>query len=75
MFFGERDFIIEIIHANIILYLTALSVSFFEQEFKDIEFSKRFNWLIVIFLVILIMEFTIFTFNLPWHDIFADPYA
>lgn len=75
MFFGERNFIIEIIHANIILYLTALSISFFELEIKEIEFSKRFNWLILIFLVILIMEFTIFTFNLPWHDIFADPYA
>ncbi len=75
MFFGERNFIIEIIHANIILYLTALSISLFELEFKEIEFSKRFNWLILIFFVILIMEFTIFTFNLPWHDIFANPYA
>jgi len=75
MFFGERHFIIELIYAITITYLTALCTSIFEQEIKEIEFSKRFKWLMLIFLVILIMEFTIFTFNLPWHDIFADPYA
>lgn len=75
MFFGERHFIIELIYAISITYLTALCTSIFEQEIKKIEFSKRFKWLLLIFLVILIMEFTIFTFNLPWHDIFAEPYA
>ena len=75
MFFGERNFIVEIIHANIVLYLSALSISLFEYEIKDVEFSKRINGLILLLLVILIIEFTVFTFNLPWHDIFADPYA
>ena len=74
-FYGERAVIVEIIYANVITYLSAVTITVFEQEFKDFEFSKRFNILIVILTAILIIEFTVFTFNLPWHDIFADPYA
>lgn len=74
-FFGERHYIVEIIYANVITYLTAITISVFEQEINKIELTKRFKILILVLFVILIVEFTIFTFNLPWHDVFADPYA
>lgn len=75
MFYGERYFIIEIIYAIIIVCLTAISISIIEQEIKKLEFSNRFKILIVILFVLLILEFTVFTSKLPWHDIFADPYS
>jgi len=56
-------------------YLSAVIVSIIEGEMKKVEFSKRLKVLIIIVLIILIIEFTFFTFKLPWHDIFADPYA
>jgi len=67
--------IIEIIYALGITFLVGIVISFIELEFDEVEYSKRFQILLVILLIILIMEFTVFTFRLPWHDIFADPYA
>ena len=75
MVFGERSKIVEIIYALTITYLSGLSVSIIEQEFKDIEFSKRFKVFLFIIIILMIIEFTVFTFNLPWHDVFADPYG
>ena len=75
MFYGERQFIVEIIYAQIIVFLTAISISIFEQEFKDLEFSKRFKVLIIVLFIYLVVEFTVFTFKLPWHDVFANPYS
>ncbi len=75
MFYGERQFIVEIIYAQTIVFLTGISISIFEQELKNLEFSKRFKVLIIVLFVYLVVEFTVFTFNLPWHDVFADPYS
>ncbi len=75
MFYGERHFIVEIIYAQTIVYLTGISISIFEQELKNLEYSKRFKVLIIVLFIFLVVEFTVFTFNLPWHDIFADPYS
>ncbi|MFW9822282.1 MAG: DUF6512 family protein [Candidatus Thorarchaeota archaeon] len=75
MFYGERSYIIEIIYAIMITYLSGLSVSIIEQEIKDFKFSKRFKILLLVITAVLIAEFTVFTFNLPWHDVFANPYG
>ena len=75
MVYGERSYVVEIIYAIIITYLSGFSISIIEQEFQDIEFSKRFKIFLLIIIVIMISEFTIFTFNLPWHDVFANPYG
>ena len=75
MVYGERSYIVEIIYAISITYLTGLSVSIIEQELREIQFSKRFKMFLLIIIVIMIAEFTVFTFNLPWHDVFANPYG
>jgi hypothetical protein len=75
MFYGERYFIVEIIYAQITVFLTAVSISIFEQEMVKLDFSRRFKSVIFILFILLVIEFTVFTFNLPWHDIFADPYS
>jgi len=75
MFFGERYFVVEIIYAQTVVYISGISISIFEDEFKNLEFSKRFKGLIIVLFIYLVVEFTVFTFNLPWHDVFANPYA
>jgi hypothetical protein len=75
MFYGERSYIVEIFYAISITYISGLSISIFEQEIQVIQFTKRFKIFMLLFVVILIAEFTFFTFNLPWHDVFADPYG
>jgi len=72
---AERSYVVEIIYAIIITYLSGFSISIIEQELKDTEFSKRFKVFLLVIIVIMIVEFTVFTFNLPWHDIFANPYG
>jgi uncharacterized membrane protein len=72
---AERSKVIEIIYALTITFLSGVSVSLIEQELKEFEFSKRFKLFLLIIAVIMVIEFTVFTFNLPWHDIFADPYG
>jgi hypothetical protein len=75
MFYGERHFVVEIIYAITITYLSGLSITILEQEFEKVQFSKRFKIFLLIIIIIMIFEFTIFTFNLPWHDVFSNPYA
>ncbi|MHA2007021.1 MAG: DUF6512 family protein [Promethearchaeota archaeon] len=75
MFYGERPFLVEIFYAITITFTSSLVTTVIEQEYKELEFNKRFKILLIVITVILIMEFTIFTFNLPWHDIFVDPYG
>ena len=75
MFYGERHFVVEIIYAISIAYLSGLSINILEQEFHKVQFSMRFKIFLLIIIIIMITEFTIFTFNLPWHDVFADPYG
>jgi len=75
MVYGERSYVVEIIYAIIITYLSGFSISIIEQEFQHIEFSKRFKIFLLIIIVIMIMEFTVFTFRLPFHDLFANPYG
>ena len=72
---AERSKVVEIIYALTITYLSGLSISVIEQELKEFEFSKRVKVLLLIIIVVMIIEFTVFTFNLPWHDVFADPYG
>jgi hypothetical protein len=67
-------FVVEIISANIAVYITALILSFIEIDIRKIEFGKRLKIILLILIVLLIVEFTAFTFYLPWHDVLADPY-
>ncbi|MHA1884994.1 MAG: DUF6512 family protein [Promethearchaeota archaeon] len=75
MFYGERHFVIEIIYAIIITYLSGLSINILEKEFYKVQFSKRFKIFIMIIIIIMVIEFIVFSFRLPWHDVFTNPYA
>jgi hypothetical protein len=68
-------FVVEIISAQITVYISVLVLGFIEQDIKKLEFGKRFKVILLILLLLLIIEFTAFSFYLPWHDILANPYA
>ncbi|MBY9008359.1 MAG: hypothetical protein KGD74_00675 [Candidatus Lokiarchaeota archaeon] len=71
----QMHFVIEIISAQITVYISVLFLGFIEVDIMKLEFGKRLKVLLLILLVLLIIEFTAFSFYLPWHDILANPYA
>ncbi len=70
----QMQFVIEIISAQTVVYVSVLFLGFLEVEILKLEFGKRLRVLLLILLVLLIIEFTAFSFYLPWHDVLADPY-
>ena len=64
---------LEILYANICVYLTILCMSIFERAFEGMHFSNGVKICIVILLLVTIMEFTIFSFKMPWADMFVVP--
>ncbi|MBY9020975.1 MAG: hypothetical protein KGD67_07945 [Candidatus Lokiarchaeota archaeon] len=70
----QMHFVVEIISAQITVYISVLILGFFEVEIINLEFGKRFKVLLLILLILLIIEFTAFSFYLPWHDVLTDPY-
>jgi len=68
-------FVVEIISAQIVVYTSVLFLGFFEVEIAKLEFGKRLRVLLLVLLVLSIIEFTAFSFYLPWHDILANPYT
>lgn len=71
----QMHFVVEIISAQIVVYISVLFLGFLEVEIAKLEFGKRLRVLLLILVVILIIEFTAFSFYLPWHDILANPYG
>ena len=65
---------IEIVYSIVACYISILIASILEQNLNEITFRLPLKIIIWILNLLLIMEFTLFTFNLPWADVFADPY-
>lgn len=63
----------DIIYAITITYLVAWVVSQIELMIIQLDFSLGFRIIILILNIISILEFTLFTHHLPWHDVFASP--
>ena len=71
----QMHFIIEIISANIIVYTSVLMLGFIEIDIMKLEFGKRLRAILLILLALMVIEFTAFSFYLPWHDVLTNPYA
>lgn len=71
----QMYFVIEIISAQIVVYISILILGFIELDLMKLEFGKRLRVLLLILLALLIIEFTAFSFYLPWHDVLTNPYA
>ena len=71
----QMHFVVEIISAQITVYISVLIVGFIEVDIMKLDFGKRLKAILLILIVLLIIEFTVFTFSLPWHDVLANPYG
>ncbi len=71
----QMHFVVEIISAQITVYVSVLIVGFVEVDIMQLDFGKRLRSILLILIFLLILEFIVFTFSLPWHDVFANPYG
>ena len=67
-------FWIEVVYSILACYISILIISILEQYLKEIDYRTPLKIIIWVLNLLFIMQFTIFTFKLPWADIFADPY-
>ena len=71
----EFSEIVEIITAISITYVSGVFSGYIELDLVKIQYGKRLKVLIIILTIFLVIEFTAFTFYLPWHDVLTDPYV
>ena len=66
---------VEVLYANIIMVLLGFCTVALEQGFEAIRYTPTLKGVIIALALISISLYTIFTFRLPWTDVFADPYG
>jgi hypothetical protein len=64
---------LEILFANIALLTTSFSTFLLEDHFEQTEPSRGLRIILILLVVFAFLEFLIFTYRLPWFDIFAIP--
>lgn len=65
--------LVEIISANIILYLTSTSTLIFENQLERFQISREFKIMVTAIAVVFISLLVIYSFRNPWFDVFAIP--
>jgi hypothetical protein len=72
--YGEMPSIaLEILYANVITILVGFAAITFERGFETMTYSQSLKtWLWVLF-VVSIGLYVIFTYKLPWADVFMEP--
>lgn len=68
-----ENVMIEILFANLATLLTSLSALLIEQHLEKVEFGRGLKWCSATMFLITLSEFIIFTYRLPWVDVFANP--
>lgn len=66
---------LEILYANITMVVVGICVAITEVALEQAPYNRAFRIMSVLLFLIAISHFTIFTFKLPWCDVFADPYG
>jgi len=68
-----NNVVVEIIYANIALILAGICMLAIEQVMESVHFQTLSKVVIIALFMISISQYTVFTFNTPWVDIFAIP--
>jgi cell shape-determining protein MreD len=72
--FGKvENVIVEIVLANIVLFLTSVLTIVIERHIEQITPSKSYIWASTVLFLVAGFLFIIYTFRLPWFDVFAIP--
>lgn len=64
---------LEILFANVATILNSISGVLLEQHLEKVAFSRGLKWCAAALFLITLSEFIIFTYRLPWLDVFANP--
>ena len=73
-YYGELpNKFLEILYANVIMIFLGFCAVAVEQGFETVDYSLTLKGVIVVLFLISVSHYTIFTFRLPWCDVFADP--
>jgi hypothetical protein len=72
--FGHTENVLfEIIFANLALLATSFSTLIIEEQIEKTEPGQLFRFVIIVLFVISLAQYIVFTYRLPWFDIFAIP--
>jgi len=73
-YYGPIDNLaLEILYANIALILSGICILAIEQTMESVTFQSLSKVVIISLFFVSISLYIIFTFNLPWADVFAVP--
>jgi len=74
VFYGRLEILfLEVIFACIITVLSGTVCATIELNIEDKHFTQNFKGFILIIFVISASLYIIFTYKLPWIDMFVDP--
>jgi len=64
---------LEIIYANVITFVVGVFTVLLEGGMEDIRYTMPLKAVIVVLFVASILLYIVFTFRLPWADVFVEP--
>jgi len=65
--------VLEIVFANVAALAVGMVAALLERGFATMTFSKGTKVVVWVFFIISITIYTLFTFYLPWADVFTEP--
>jgi hypothetical protein len=63
----------EIIYANIITLLVGMFTVILENSFQHMPYPRSLKMILITLFLVSILLYTVFTFRLPWADVFVEP--
>ncbi len=73
-FLGQfESIVVEIIWANIATLGALFCTAIIQRACISLDFDTPLKVVIIALLLISVLEFTLFTFKLPWTDVFVEP--
>lgn len=65
--------VLEIVYGNVMTIITGIFAIQLEYGFSQIKFEKPIRMVILTLVVVSVLIYTVFTFKLPWADVFTEP--
>jgi hypothetical protein len=73
-YYGQLNSIpLEVIYANIALLLASFSAIAIERQIETGKPNRLFRVAVIVLFLISLSQYIIFTYRLPWADVFATP--
>ena len=74
LFFGRIESVfLDVLFANVVLMATSFTTLVVEEQIERSSISKLFKFVTVVIFILSLIQFIMFTFKLPWLDLFEDP--